>query len=216
MPDMLRSEVNWRVPRLWPGATVAIFASGPSMTQGVADQVRDAGVPAIVVNSTFRLAPWAALLYAADADWWQHPDNADAHEFSGLKVSVSSVRGVLKLRETGTNGFDPDPTSLRTGRNSGYQALHIAMHTGPERILLCGFDMTRRDGAHWHGEHPKGLRKTHEDEYVGWRAGFEALIPALHLRSIEVVNCSPKSALECFPRNLLEAELATCTQSAAV
>ena len=42
----------WSVPRLWPGATVAILASGPSMNQAVADRVRAAGLPAIAINDT--------------------------------------------------------------------------------------------------------------------------------------------------------------------
>lgn len=203
---------QWSVPRLWAGRTVAVLASGPSLKQSDADQIRAAGVPTIVVNSTFRLAPWADMLYAADKEWWEHKDNRDAHAFAGLKVSVASaglagVPGVLYLRDSGYTGFDPATTCLRTGRNSGYQALHIAMHTGARRILLCGFDMTNRAGSHWHGNHPRGLRDTHEDQFYGWRQNFETLLPALALRQIEVINCSA-GMLECFPRNLLEAELA--------
>ena len=32
--------MSYRVPRLWPGRTVAVLATGPSISQEVADQVR--------------------------------------------------------------------------------------------------------------------------------------------------------------------------------
>lgn len=202
----------WSVPRMWAGRTVAILASGPSMTPAVAEAVRAAGIPAIVVNTTHRLAPWADLLYAADEAWWMHPDNRDALQFAGLKVSVGVVPGVLRLRNGGNVGFDPDPQSLRTGGNSGYQALHIAVHAGAARVLLCGFDLR---GCHWHGPHPAPLRKTEPDVYTRWRERYATLLPALAERGVDVANVTPGSALSCFRRSVLEDELASCDQLAA-
>lgn len=76
----------WSVPRCFEGGTVVVLASGPSMSQDVADRVMASGLPAIVTNSTFRLAPWAWMLYGADESWWNHPDNKDAHVFRGLRA----------------------------------------------------------------------------------------------------------------------------------
>lgn len=47
----------WTVPQMWAGRTVAVMASGPSMSKDVADKVRAARLPVIVVNNTYRLAP---------------------------------------------------------------------------------------------------------------------------------------------------------------
>jgi len=58
------------VPRLWPGATVACLASGPSLTRADVALVRAQGLPTIVVNTTYQMAPWADVLYACDAKWW--------------------------------------------------------------------------------------------------------------------------------------------------
>jgi hypothetical protein len=148
---------HWTVPRAHEGATVAILASGPSMSQAVADAVHAAGIPAIAINSTFRLAPWADVLYAADPEWWAHPSNRDALVFKGLRLSCQPMKAVLQLRNSGVTGFDPDPAAVRTGGNSGYQALHVAIHAGAARVLLCGYDM---HGGHWHGKHPAGLKET--------------------------------------------------------
>lgn len=199
--------MTWRVPAMWTGRTVAVLASGPSMTPHVAAAVRS--VPTIVINDTFRLAPWAALLYAADEAWWHA--NPDALAFAGLKVSVASVPGVEQLRNSGTQGFDDDPGCLRTGSNSGYQAVHLAAHAGAARILLCGFDLSAKKGAHWFGTHGSGLVNTAPETYARFIRRFEELQPLLAARGVEVVNCTPGSALKCFPAadlaDMLEGEI---------
>jgi hypothetical protein len=185
----------WVVPPMWAGRTVAILASGPSMSAEVAATVRAAGVPTIVINNTFRLAPWADMLYAADAEWWAHPTNKDAHGFAGLKVSVSAVPGVQRLRNTGTEGYDADPAAVRTGSHSGYQATHIALHAGAKRVLLCGFDM---HGSHWHGRHVDGLRETQQVHYAKFIARFQTLVEPASRLGVDIVNCTPGSALCAF------------------
>lgn len=187
--------MNWAVPRMWPGRTVAVLASGPSMSQRVADAVR--GLPTIVINDTYRLAPWADLLYAADAAWWTlHPE---ALRFAGLKVSVDFVGGVKQLNYTGSSGYDPDPRAIRSGSNSGYQGVHLAAQAGAARILLCGFDMSAAKGAHWFGPHRGGLVNTTADTYARFIHRFDSLKAALDERGVEVINCTPGSALKCFP-----------------
>jgi hypothetical protein len=200
----------WRIPQLWPGATVAILASGPSMSLAVADLVRAAGMPAIVINTTHRLAPWAAMLYAADIEWWQHPSNADAATFAGLRVSCQQVPGVLALRNAGTVGYSDEPDCVHTIGNSGAQALQIAIKAGAKRVLLCGFDM---HGGHWHGVHPAGLRDTAPENYVTWVGRFEKVAPLLKARA-DIVNVTPGSALKCFRMSTLEEEIAACAEQA--
>lgn len=193
---------QWTVPRLWEGKTVAVLASGPSMSQAVADQVRAAGAPAIAINNTYLLAPWADMLYAADAAWWAaHPAAAD---FDGLRVTVQDVRGTLKLRCSGPDGFDPHPGAVRSGGHSGHQAVHIAMHAGASRIILCGFDMR---GSHWHGEHPFPLRNADAGAYGRWVDQFAELRNSAISLGIEIVNATPGSALTCFPAMSLEQAL---------
>jgi hypothetical protein len=192
---------------MWVGETVVILASGPSMSAAVAEQVRAAEVPTIAINSTFRLAPWAEMLYAADAAWWQHPDNRDAHRFAGMKVSVEEAPEVLKLYASGVNGFDANTARIRTGGNSGYQAVHIAAHAGASRILLCGFDMCLDRGSHWHGDHHAQLKQTSRKQFVVWCERFKDLAKELDARGIDVVNCTPGSALKCFRMAALADEL---------
>lgn len=169
------------------------------MSLAVAEAVRARQWPTIAVNDTFRLAPWADMLYAADTGWWRcHAQ--DALKFAGLKVTANSsceFRDVLLLNQTGYEGFDPNPKNIRTGGNSGYQALHIAIHAGAARVALFGFDM---GGAHWFGKHKHPLRNTDPDTFKRWIKRF----PGLMGHGAEIVNCTPGSALECFPMARIE------------
>lgn len=188
---------------------MAVLASGPSMSREAADQFRE--VPCIVVNSTFRLAPWAWMLYAADRQWWAHPDNRDAMQFAGIKATCEEpIKGVELLRQTGVTGFDPTPGCIRTGGNSGHQALHIAAQTGASRILLAGFDMKGR--THWHDEHAAPLRNTEPEHYPLWIQRFEVIAARLAKRGIDVVNVTPGSALKAFRMSTIEEEIACVAQ----
>jgi hypothetical protein len=196
---------RWSVPRLWSGATVAVLASGAGMTKHAADMIAIAGIPAIAINETWRMAPWAQMLYAADIEWWAHPDNTAKRDFVGLKVSCMPVGGgVHQLRNSGIEGFDEDPGAVRTGGNSGYQALHIAVHAGAARVLLCGFNL---GGERWHGKHKAPLRDAEPEHYAKWGRRFDTLAPLLAERGVDVVNCTPGSALKCFRSADLRDEL---------
>lgn len=204
--------LGWSIPRAHEGRTVAVLASGPSMSQRVADALHIAGVPCVAVNTTHRLAPWAWALYAADVEWWVHPSNVDAHRFEGLRVSCQQVKGVHLLRNAGTIGYSDDADCVHTYGNSGAQALQIAVKAGARRVLLAGFDM---GGCHWHGKHPAGLRETSQELYARWVERYATLAPLLALRGVDVVNVTPGSALQCFRASTLEAELAACAEPAA-
>jgi hypothetical protein len=215
----------WTVPpTLWAGKTVLVLAGGPSLLQSlpVAREAVAAGVAvAVAVNNAGielarpdgslvpAMAPWAEMLYAADSGWWQFHAQ-QALKFPGLKVSIGDAvvfPAVLSLRNTGGTGFDPDPSCLRTGGNSAYQAAHIAAHAGAKRILLCGVDCHDRAGSHWHGDHPAPLRNNGVSSFRMMLERWPALGEALAARGIEIINCSPGSALQAFPIMSLEQAL---------
>lgn len=196
---------------MWQGRTVAVLASGRSMTAGVAAAVRAAGIPAVVTNETFELAPWADMLVANDATWWVNRAQ-DALKFRGLKVSANDncrFPQVFGLRSTGAEGFDPDLGCVRTGGNSGQTAAHIVAQAEARRILLCGFDM--RPG-HWHRDHPKPLRNTSPPTFSKWIRRFGVFAVEMQKRGIEILNCTPRSALTCVPFVPLEIALAACVE----
>jgi hypothetical protein len=213
------------VPRLWPGGTVVCMASGPSLTAEDAEYVRGKVDGVIAVNTTYQMAPWADALVASDVRWWAWHKGAKG--FAGLKYATSrhvKWPGVQVLRNTGRDGLEREPNGLRHGLNSGYRAINLAVHFGAARILLLGYDMRRQetDAAgrplpsrqqkeHWHGDHPVPSRSS----YKVFRACFETLVDPLREIGVEVINCTPGSALETFPQRDLRDVLRQATETAA-
>lgn len=175
--------------------TVVVLAPGPSLSSEQTHLVQQSGLPVVAVNDAFRLAPWADVLYAADAAWWQvHAQ--EALKFEGLKMTADfhvAFRQVARLKQTGVYGFDPTPGCVRTGSNSGYQAVHVAMQAGAKRVLLVGFDM---HGSHFFGKHPAPLRNSHPETQKQFAINFQFLKG----HGTEIVNCTPGSAITCFPQ----------------
>jgi hypothetical protein len=194
------------VPKLWPGSTIVCLGGGPSLTQADVDLCRGRA-RVIAINDAYKLAPWADVLYACDDKWWEWHKGVKG--FAGLKYSMTAKTGkwpnVQRLRNDGPHGLCLTPTGLRTGRNGGYQAINLAVHLGAARILLLGYDMERSGGkSHWFGEHPKGSTPS---PYQSFLQVFPTLVEPLKKLSIEVVNCSRRTALKTFPLRPLEAML---------
>lgn len=187
----------WSVPLLWPGETCAVLASGPSMNGDVADTVRAAGIRAIAVCRTVELAPWADMVYAADMMWWNEY-HSRVKKLRALKVTCeqNAFADTMRLTVGKESGFSEDPAVINTGGNSGYQAICIAVHAGAKKILLCGFDM---HGKHWHPEYRSPLKTHDNDSFLKWLGRFPSLKEPLEKRGVEVINCTPGSALKVWP-----------------
>ena len=191
--------------RRWAGRTVACIASGPSLTAADCEAVRRAQLPAIAINNVgLDMAPWASVHYACDAAWWRaHPEALAADR---LKICLDGKppAGVHKMRCVSGTGFDDRRDTLRAGRNSGHQAVHLAGHFGARRIVLLGYDMQPgRAGIHYHGAHKTRPNPAARD-LRQWCELFHPLAQALYARGVEVVNCSRETALRAFPQAALE------------
>lgn len=195
------------VPKLWAGETVVCLATGPSLTAEDVDYCQGKA-RVIAVNDAYRLAPWADALYACDAKWWHWHQGVP--NFAGAKWSLdhsawhnyrAKYPDVVKLRNTGPNGLEHAPTGLKSGRNSGYQAINLAVHYGATRILLLGYDMQPSGGkSHFFGEHPN----QQQSPYAMFRRAFESLVKPLEKCGVSVINCTRRSALTAFPKGVLE------------
>jgi hypothetical protein len=197
------------VPKLWRGETFALLGSGPSLTED--DVARVCGrARVIAINTGYQIAPWADVLYACDAKWWHWHQGVP--KFPGLKYSMSPdpvpYPDVRILRDTGLVGLELDPTGLRSGRNSGYQAINLAVHLGAARILLLGYDLSVAPNGrtHWHPDHPDdGFPPS---PYAAMLECFPTLVDPLAAIGVSIVNCTRRTALQCFPCAALEDALA--------
>ncbi len=191
------------VPKLWPGETFVCVASGPSLTSEDVNYCRGKA-RVIVINNNYQKAPWADVLYACDAKWWKCPEHAAAAQFQGLKYTLTQpqirIPGLQVLKNTGRSGLELHPSGLRTGANSGYQAINLAIHLGAARILLLGYDMQKQGNRHhWHADHPHQTNSP----YGAFLLHFNQLAPLLEKRQIPVINCTRRTALTCFPQQSL-------------
>lgn len=212
-----------KVNRSWEGETVAIIGGGPSLTREQVEACR--GLKCIVVNDAFLLAPWADVLYFADARWHGWYQNgrdgqgmpslglsadelrARYRDFAGLKVSISNSthgirdQNVLFLKNYGEYGgkanavMSGNPECIATGSNSCYQALNIAILAGSRRILFLGLDGGPRSGK----RHWFGDHPNKMDPtYEGIRQHFRNAAPWCRDNGIEVINCSPGTSIDYF------------------
>jgi hypothetical protein len=170
----------------------------------------------IVVNATFKIAPWADVLYAADHRFWETYRRAIFNTFEGEMWSVSEQSrekyGVYWIRHGRGQGFCAEPDTINGGGHSGFQAVHLAATFGAKRIILLGFDLQRTDGKlHWHGKHEGGL--PNGNGFAGWIRSMGYLGKDLAARGVEIINCSRKTALRCFPRVELENAFVDCAYS---
>lgn len=213
--------MRWTAEKIWNGGTCCILAGGPSL-RGFNAQRLFPRFHVLAVNDSWRIAPWADVKYFCDAEWWRSQVRFNrialdgVTPFSramcaGLWVSGSDASDVVGnkavhcLLLTGERGLELDPSGLRHGNNSGYQAINLAVHLGARRIVLLGYDMRVGARSHWHDEE-------RPDDFASVLACtmlpcFDSLVDPLRAAGVEVINATPDSALRCFPTASLESLL---------
>lgn len=185
---------------IWRGRTVACIASGPSLTAEDCELVRAAGLPTIVVNTSFRLAPWADILYAMDAAWWEAYHAELSEVFRGQRW------GYVRAPKYGVTPTKDKIYPSGTG-NSGSYAISLAVVCKPIQVLLLGYDCQFSEGRkHWHPDHPG--RMSNAGSIKRWPYQFSLVAKYAESRGVRVVNCSRSTALGCFERMTLEEALA--------
>jgi hypothetical protein len=227
----------WTVPKAWEGETVFIFGGGPSLRGFDPERLR--GRRTIVINRMVlpvdanrrsvdsplfdrsRLlwpgVPWADVLFFADYSWWKRDEAAILQVWHGSRIVTSNRQGrkdprLLPLEITGQIGLERRPNGLRSGGNSGHQAMNLAYHFGARRIVLLGFDQKTDDRVtHAHG----GYAGSHVSE-VMYRdhqrhvfqmvmtPNFERIGRELLKEGVEVLNACPDSAIPWFEKIPLE------------
>jgi hypothetical protein len=204
----------WTTEPEWRDETVAILGGGPSLTRAQVEACRGR-CKVIAVNTAYQITPWADALYFCDFEWHDQWKNDPAFKaFAGMKVALENAatypndRSIRVLRNYGGPGSGGEglcrlPDGVYTGRSGGYQAICVAVHLGAKRILLLGFDMRAiGNRTHWHMSHK---RPTAPQDYAkDMIPPFAALARDLKEIGVEVLNCTPESALTVFPTTSVE------------
>jgi hypothetical protein len=197
------------IERAWgASSTTVVIGAGASLST---KQVRHVAIArlegrcrVIAINDAIYPAWFADHLHACDSKWFFWHAQRIQH-FTGIKTTLDETLpdgfGAGLLKNTGEDGFDPEPGCVRSGSNGGYQGIHIAMQAGATKILLLGFDMHRR---HFFGDHPDRIKCDHATVMV---PHFSTLLEPAKDRGVEIVNCTPDSALTCFRMSDIEQEI---------
>lgn len=197
----------------WNGETVAILAPGPSLTREQCEYVRGR-TRTIAINGVYLTAPWADVLWFGDERWlnqFGHTKRPEFHAFRG-EVGTIEEKGKAPGDERfhlfrnaddhlglSAEGFSEDSRAVVTGRSSGRAAINVAALAGAARIVLFGYDFRTVNGRdHCAGaEHPI---PTTELDLKAQLTFYRTLGRQLQDRGIEVVNATPGSRLDTFPR----------------
>lgn len=174
------------------GRTVVCIASGPSLTEDDCALVEISGHAVIVINNSWRLAPFADVLLAGDGAWW------DAYV---AEVTIPAERvccGEAAAKRHGIEFFKPRQAHW----NSGMAAIWYAQAQGAARVVLLGYDCKAQHGKrHWHGDHDR-TKNPPMTTISGWARNF-ARMPV----GGPVVNSSRDTAITRWPRVPLELAL---------
>ena len=186
----------------YAGQTIVIAASGPSLAAADLEAVRGAAcLPLVVVNNTWQRAPWADMLVAMDTAWWRQYGAQAAAEFSGLRVGFTST-----CTKFGAQASLYGHVVSNFG-NSGAAAIAVAVRARAQRVLLVGYDASFDAGRmHWHADHAAPLNNPQASVHR-WPAQFGRVAEHARKHGVAIINCSRRTALECFDRLPLEEAL---------
>jgi hypothetical protein len=211
-----------RVEPNWAGEPCFVAATGPSLTPDVIKKVQMTRWfdrwRVIAVNDAYKVMPWADAMFACDNHWWEENktcggfagekwashehDNDPSMSAGNDKRAIADKYGINIVR--GENGaeFSFDPTLIRYGWNSGFQAVNLALLKGCRQIVLVGFDMRFVDGkSHFFGDHK--VRQSPESAYQNFAGKFAIAAKKLP-PDVLIINATPGSAMTCFPMMSLE------------
>jgi hypothetical protein len=203
--------------------TAIVAGNGPSLTPGLIRIInQQKGKHRIFGcnNAIFYLDLDAHL--ACNYQWWDfYAEQVKEHpcdKWTPRKESAEKYPWVRYIEERWEDGLSTDKSYICAHHGSGPQILNIALHYGYERFLLIGWDM-RYPGKisnhqyngqrHFFGEYPSSMqhwpRTGQNGELTGLIKEMETIKPERY--GIEIINCSPGSAMKCFPMSTLEEEL---------
>jgi hypothetical protein len=209
---------SWSIPRLWAGETVFILGGGPSLADVNFDLIKHRRIIAVnnaygdKVKDVYVPRDWVDLCFFGDERWFSWHKKALAG-FKGLLVSSRSSlhgrKGIKAVCRGQSEGIDRRVNFVAWNKSSGGAAVNVAYHLGASTVVLLGYDMRRVkmkvqgkkvERANWHEDHPAPNKDPYERFLLPWK---RVLKDASRL-GMQIINCTPESALTVFPSMTLE------------
>lgn len=111
------------------------------------------------------------------------------------------------IEERWIPGLSRDKEYIAAHHGTGPQLVNLAYLYGARRMLLIGWDMRHKGQRHYFGEYPPSCHHVTRNlgpdgELSGLIAEMETIKPEDY--GLEIINCTPDSAMKCFPFGRLE------------
>ena len=131
--------MSWLVPPEWFGETVFILSPALEVLPTHPTKLRGR---ILAVADSFKLIPYADVLYFRGLKWWQRRRNKVHELFVGryLVTTDNDIPGAKTLRTDGDCNLQHDPGMLCNGLIRD-QAINLAYHFGVSEVVLIGFDL---------------------------------------------------------------------------
>lgn len=203
--------------RIFEGRTICLIGTGPSLTLTQIEAARRKSFALAGCNNTWQIVPDLAVLYACNLAWWRHYWSLELAAHPAEKWTTNREAadryGLHWIAEANRPGLSCDPALVHHGHGSGFTLLNLAYLMGAARIVLVGYDLRYPAGydgrariaggdRHYFGEYPEPLQHWPSVKVQG---GVHVELLDLY-RSVadqglvEILNATPGSALDCFPR----------------
>lgn len=199
----------------WSDKPLAIVGTGPSLTGFDFSRFRIPGVRVLAVKEAVWELPFADAVFGLDRPWinrqadrlrdlrgpeiWLAPTGAEQGQ------NIALIEGARYLRLKRFEGFSDDPAVIQSGGNSGFGAVNLAYLKRAKNIVLFGFDYTEHGGHHYSAEKYHWYRAGQNARYwKNWGDNFSGCLPQLKRNGVEVINASPISTVDAFPKVTIE------------
>lgn len=203
--------MNWgRVTGDWSVKPTIIVGAGRSLIGFDLAQLEGLG-HVLAVNAAVHDLPFADAVVSIDLAWPKLTETRraltafDGEVYLGIPVDqpedAAHYPDVTYLkRRRRCDGLSDDPTEIEAAGTSGHGALNVAYLKKAKHIFLFGFDYN--GGGHYCQErygHEKS--PTQNDLYwPRWALNFDECLPQLYAAGVHVINASPFSNIQAFPR----------------
>lgn len=200
------------IPRLYPGDTAIVCGTGPSITPEQIELVNNSGHRVFGANRAYEIFD-CHVVHGCNYQFWDlHYPRMPKGQFD-MWTTRPELRGKYPglnyIEERWEDGLSREPHWISAHHGTGPQLVNIAYLYGCTRLLLVGWDM-----RYWGKQGPRTYEKRRylgEDELTlhhwpqtgpnGEQTGLikemETIRPDAY--GIEIVNCTPGSAMKCFP-----------------
>ena len=184
---------------------VIVAAPGESLTEDLRIKIfghfalrEYFGTPYVIAVCDAYKRVFCDAIVANDAAWWR--ERPDACAMNVGKFTTRKFPGVEQIQAN---------ELVSGGSSSGVLALWVARKLGAKRIMMVGFD---HKGTHFFGPHVGRLKNTPPSRWPIFTAQFKQMAYQLAADKIDVLNCTPGTALDVFPTAKIDEGLGWLTQ----